>query len=238
MTLRRRCSASPRVLERQRAAQARDLQRAGEVAVALVARLQEIEQRGRDLMAALPAQRAEGVGVDEAAGRGVEHERLGQALMGDEVAALARDDPDRQAGAAAELGEHDRDAAARGRGRARARGRSAARRRGGPRASRTRRPRPARAAAPPGRARLRPARRRSARTARVRRDRRRGRRAPTPATARARPGGGQVTDACSRNGTAVTGLRTAVCSVAAAHVPTSAELCVVVPSGVPDGNAS
>ena len=53
--------------------------------------------------------RAERVGVGEPAGLRVEHARLGQALVGEEVAALAGDDADRQAGAAAGLLQHDRD---------------------------------------------------------------------------------------------------------------------------------
>ena len=213
MTRRRRCSASSMSSNGSVVAQLRDLQRAREVAVALVARLQQVEQLGGELVAALPVHRAERVGVGQPAGRRVEHERLGQALVGEEVAALAGDDPDRQAGAAADLLQHDRDQHAGGRGRARARGRSAAppgRRRGGrtaPCSSRPRRaPRSCAAGSVSSSARI------AAESAVSSRSTRSASRSPSSQASESASsaGGGQVTDACSRNGRAVTGLRTAV----------------------------
>ena len=96
------------VVERQREPQPRDLQRALEVADALVARLQQVEQLGRDLVPAAPLQHAELARVDQLARNRVEHQRRAQPLVGDVVAGRAADDPDRQPGATAELGQHDR----------------------------------------------------------------------------------------------------------------------------------
>ena len=128
MTRRRRCSASRHVLERQRAAQARDVQRAREVAVALVARLQQVEQLGGDLVAAAPVHRAR-ARRRRRAGRSRGRARAARSGAGGRRSGRARRRRCRPAGRRGGRSRRARSRAARGgRGRARARGRSAARR--------------------------------------------------------------------------------------------------------------
>src|SRR5829696_4700216 len=74
------------VLERQRGAHPRHAQSAREVADARIPRLQLVEQLGRDLVAAAPLQHAELVRIHELARARIEHERLGEPLVRDEVA--------------------------------------------------------------------------------------------------------------------------------------------------------
>ena len=177
----------------QRAAQPRDLQRAGEVAGALVAGLQDVEQRGGDLVAAAPASSCR-ARPRRAGGPWPGRARAARSAAGGRRSGRARR---RRGRPAARRGGRSRRGRSRsragGRGRARARGRSAARpARRGRAACRRWYGVAERAQLVLGAsARARPRWRRRARSARARRGRRRGSRAPTPATSRARPAAGR-----------------------------------------------